>query len=487
MKLNKLLFFVPIILLVISCSGGSSGGGSETSTVTLSSITVTPVNPSIALGATEQFIAMGILSDSTTQVLTALATWSSSDTSVATISNAAGSNGLVTSLAAGTAIITVSLSGVSNTMQLTVTSTPLDNVLAVTVNGSLCSSNSYPNKPCVSVTVCSPGTSTCQTINDILLDTGSSGLRIFKSLLTGVSLTQVASGSGSLTECIQYADGSADWGPVQTVDVILGGEAAVRVPIQIIDSTFGTVPKSCGTPDTTPEASGYNGILGVGLFTEDCGSRCVNIINNGYYYSCSGSTCTATKAPIADQVQNPVSHLPIDNNGVIVQLPSVSLGGTTSVNGILILGIGTQSNNKPSGVTMYPADPTYGEFTTVFNGRTYSDSFIDSGSNALFFNKSSVSALTICTSGIASGWFCPSSTQNLSATTTGSMGSPSGTVSFQIGNASSLLSSSYNVFSELGAPDTSFDWGLPFHLGRSVYVGIDGTTSSLGTGPYWAY
>jgi len=485
MKLNKLLFFVPIILLVISCSGGSSGGGSETSTVTLSSITVTPANPSIALGATEQFIATGILSDSTTQVLTALATWSSSDTSVATISNTAGSNGLVTSFAAGTTTITASWNGFSDSTVLTVTL--MDNVLAVTVNGSLCSSNSYPNKPCVSITVCSPGTSTCQTIDDILLDTGASGLRIFKSLLTGVSLTQVASGSGSLTECIQYADGSADWGPVQTVDVILGGEAAVRVPLQIIDSTFGTVPISCGTPDTTPEAAGYNGILGVGLFTEDCGSRCANIINNRYYYSCSGSTCTATKAPITDQVQNPVAHLNQDNNGVIVQLPSVSLGGTTSINGILILGIGTQSNNKPSGVTMYPADPTYGEFTTVFNSRTYSDSFIDSGSNALFFNKSSVSTLTTCTSGIASGWFCPSSPQNLSATTTGSTGSPSGTVSFQIGNASSLLSSSYNVFSELGAPDTSFDWGLPFHLGRSVYVGIDGTTSSLGTGPYWAY
>src|SRR5689334_2706925 len=40
------------------------------------------------------------------------------------------------------------------------------NVLALSVNGSQCSANSYPNKPCVSVTVCTPGTSTCQTIND---------------------------------------------------------------------------------------------------------------------------------------------------------------------------------------------------------------------------------------------------------------------------------------------------------------------------------
>jgi hypothetical protein len=58
---------------------------------------------------------------------------------------------------------------------------------------------------------------------------------------------------------------------------------------------------------------------------------------------------------------------------------------------------------------------------------------------------------------------------------------------FQIGNASSLFSSPNNVFIELGGTDTSFDWGLPFFLGRNVYVGIEERTSGLGTGPYWAY
>jgi hypothetical protein len=492
MKLNKLLFFVLIPLLVTSCS--SSGGGTSTPAVTLTSIDVTQPASSIVWNTTQQFTATGHYSDNTSQNITTSVTWKSSDTGIATISNASGFNGLATPLTAGTTNITASSGNISSDpITLTIVQGPINNVLNVTVNGSLCSAGSYPNKPCVSVTICSPGTSICETIYDVLLDTGSTGLRIFKSLLpANLSLTQVTSNdSGSLVNCIQYADGSADWGPVQIADVILGNEKAANVPIQIINSTFGTTSRQikslCGTPDSSPATAGFNGILGVGLFTEDCGSKCASSSSNGRYYSCSGSTCNSTKAPLSDQIKNPVSLLPADNNGVIVQLPVIPTGGVTSADGILILGIDKQSNNSSSGVTMYHTDLTNGDLITVFNNNTYSDSFIDSGSNGLFLNASSMSALTTCSSATYANWFCPSSTQSLSATTKGYEGSPSGTVYFQIGNASSLLSSSYNVFIELGGPDTSFDWGLPFFLGRSVYVGIENKTSSLGTGPYWAY
>ncbi|MGA3280497.1 MAG: DUF3443 family protein [Smithella sp.] len=504
MKLNKLLFFILISLLVISysgCGGGGGGGSTSTPTVTLASIAVTPANPGIAWGGTQQFTATGTYSDSTTQDITTSVTWSSSNTDVATISNTSGSNGLAASLASGASNITANLNGItSNTTQLTVSTIAMDNVVAISVNGSLCT-NAYPNKPCVSVTICTPGSNTdCQTIDDILLDTGASGLRIFKSVIT-VSPTQVTSGSGLLADCIQYADYSADWGPVQTVDVILGNETAANVPIQVIDSAFGQ-PTLCSqssqyTLDSSPSTAGFNGLLGVGLFAQDCGSECVSVTSNGMYYSCSGSTCSETTTTLSDQVQNPVAHLPLDNNGVIVRLPVVSLGGAISADGVLILGIDTRSNNSSSGATMYPVDSTYGEFITVFpatGGRTYNSSFLDTGSNGLFFDAGSVSALTTCSSGVAQGWYCPSSTQSLSATTKGYLGSPSGPVSFQIGNASALFSSSNWVFSELGAPydsDTSpsvyFDWGLPFFMGRNVYVGIQGTISNLGTGPYWAY
>ena len=359
-----------------------------------------------------------------------------------------------------------------------------DNVLPITVNGSLCSVNSYLNKPCVSVTVCTPGTKTCQTVDDILLDTGSAGLRIFQQALN-VFLPQVASGSGSLAECIQFGDGSSEWGPVLMAGVLLGDEPAIQIPIQVIDSSFGSLPSTCLNAQLTPADAGFNGILGVGLFIQDCGSACASIARNGMYYTCSGSVCSGTTVALSSQVQNPVALLPKDNNGVIVQLPSVPRGGVSSVNGSLVLGIGTQSNNTPSAVQTYPVNQ-FGEFITNLNGISY-DSFIDTGSNGLFFSSPSTSLLPECRAPY-SAWFCPTATIDLSATNMEASGSPSDAVSFQIGNFVSLVSSFDSVFVEIGGNSAGgFDWGLPFHFGRNIFVGFEGRSSSLGEGPYWAY
>ncbi len=159
------------------------------------------------------------------------------------------------------ASITVTVSGADVTgRNFTATA---NNVMPVTVNGSLCSSNSYFNKPCVSVTICEPGTSNCQEITDILLDTGSFGLRIFKQLVS-VSLTS-ESIDGALGECQVFADGSSEWGPVEVASVILGNEPAVHVPIQIIDSSFGTRPGQCGNADTSPADAGLTESWGWGF------------------------------------------------------------------------------------------------------------------------------------------------------------------------------------------------------------------------------
>src|SRR5439155_2357122 len=76
-------------------------------------------------GTEQVFAATGIYSDLTTQDLTGPVTWSSSDPLVATISDAAGSLGLGTSVAPGHTTIAASLGGISGNTSLTVTAASL--------------------------------------------------------------------------------------------------------------------------------------------------------------------------------------------------------------------------------------------------------------------------------------------------------------------------------------------------------------------------
>ena len=88
---------------------------------TLVSIAVTPVNPTMGIGVSQQFTATGTYSDSSTQNLTTQVTWTSSNTGVATITT----NGLATGIAAGSTTISAALSGVSGNTTLTVQGTSL--------------------------------------------------------------------------------------------------------------------------------------------------------------------------------------------------------------------------------------------------------------------------------------------------------------------------------------------------------------------------
>ncbi len=372
-----------------------------------------------------------------------------------------------------------------NTTTTTTTTTAPQNVATIEVNtGPI---GGYANGAFVSVTVCTPGTSTCQTIPNVLVDTGSSGLRILSSALT-VSLPQQTASGSPVAECLPFVSGFT-WGPVQTADVQIAGEKASAVPIQYIDEAKFAVPSSCssnGSSMDTLQNLGANGLLGVGLVGPDCYECSLTGASNpGLYYSCASSTCQVNTngTPLAQQVQNPVQLFATDNNGVIMELPAVSAPEPT-LSGSLIFGIGTQSNNGLNGATIYTVDD-YGNFTTTYKGQSYSSSFIDSGSNGYFFLDTSTSGIPDCSD--ANYFYCPTSTENLTATNQGVNGAKS-TVNFSIANADSLFASGNDaVFGTLGGPGQDFDWGLPFFYGRNVYVAIDGKSTPGGTGPYWAY
>jgi len=107
----------------ISASSGSISGTTllAVTPATLVSLAVTPANPSIANGTSQQFVAIGTYTDNSTQNLTTSVTWSTSNTGLAAISNASGSNGLATALAQGSMTITAALGVVAGSTGLTVT------------------------------------------------------------------------------------------------------------------------------------------------------------------------------------------------------------------------------------------------------------------------------------------------------------------------------------------------------------------------------
>ncbi len=114
---------------ITAALGGVSGSTDLTvNPAKLVSIDVTPTDPSIPMGLTQQFSASGNYDDGSVQDLTSLVTWNSSTTSVATVSNAAGSNGLATPVTTGQTTITASVGSISGSSLLTVTAATLTGI-----------------------------------------------------------------------------------------------------------------------------------------------------------------------------------------------------------------------------------------------------------------------------------------------------------------------------------------------------------------------
>ncbi|EDT42597.1 DUF3443 domain-containing protein [Burkholderia ambifaria] len=352
------------------------------------------------------------------------------------------------------------------------------NTIPVTVQNAL-------NRPMVSVTVCEPGSTTnCQTIDNILLDTGSTGLRLVSSVASQVAgnLPVSTTNGEQLAECMPFGAGNT-WGSVRTADVKMAGEIARNVPIQLIgDMDAMSVPLSCtsqGPMLNTAEKLGFNGILGVDVNPSDCGAHCADSTDYRVYFSCSnGADCSDTTVSIAQQVVNPVTRFATDNNGVILQMPSIPDLGQASVAGALTFGIETRANNR------YSASQ---KLITTAEGRVYvNDDHIfmegaafDSGTPAYVFTDFS---LRQC-----EGLYCPESSLAETVQLKDVHGTP-GTVDMLIGNASQLDATGNVAFKNLAEFSYTEPMliGMPFFYGRSVYYGFDQRASS-GSEPYVAF
>lgn len=499
---SSLTFPIQIMVGTPSISQSVTLNNTGTGTLTIASIV-----PSSGFSETDNCDASVSAGGSCTINMTFTPTAVGTLTGALTITD--NSNGV----AGSTQTVTLTGSGFSsNTATVSVNFGPNGNTGSPETN--------YYNGIFTTVTVCAPGTTNCATIPNILVDTGSVGLRVLSNQLGSVTLPQINDGQGdNLYECVEYGDTSYNFGPVQWATVQIGGETASQVPGQAANSGVpiqvitvgGTAPTGApclsggGPSDNTVAALGANGILGVGNYPQDCGSSCTSSANDQLYFLCSAAACGGAGVPLADQLWNPVSAFAsADTNGVVLQLPPIPAAGEATVAGTLVFGIGTENclagaspgcvPNGLGGTQVYALDQ-YGNFSTVlFNGVTYSSpnnpGFLDSGSNALFMSDAATLGTSDCTvSGTDIGYYCPSSTLNLSLTLTDLNSVSSGPISLSIANALSLFSgggSTFAAFNDLGGDsgtsptNDSFDFGLPFFFGRNVSTGIEGTTPPNG-------
>jgi hypothetical protein len=383
---------------------------------------------------------------------------------------------------------------------------PADNVADVFVDYGLIG---YANGLFTTVTVCVPGsTSDCQTIDHVLVDTGSSGLRLLGSVLT-LSLPAFTNDSGvGLAECQQFISGSI-WGPLRSADFKIANEQASNIPIQVIEESTYPMPSDCtGTDISSPELLGANGNLGLSSIAQDCGPPCAAALgphseNPGLYYACASATadgCQAAAVPLAQQLTNPVLFFSQDNNGTIFELPAIPAEGAPSVAGSLVFGIGTRDNNGLEQASVIRLDD-YGQFRTQYpTNSTPTLAFVDSGSNMMLFLDSTTTHIPTCYDALhpdISDFYCPTATLNLSAKIEDTFGGATLIVNFSVANAITLFSGDNIAFNNLAGPSvtpsgqsfmpTYFDWGLPFHFGRNVFTAIDGQETPAGQGPFVAF
>jgi hypothetical protein len=447
------------------------------------------------------------------------------------------------------------ISGSNNVVSNLPTPSVVKNTVPVVAGVS--SSGGSLNGVFTSVTVCSPAvypvgqnpmggpspTVTCLTIPNILVDTGSVGLRLLENYaVDGLGLPVVTdSNNHAVQECVQFADFSYAWGPVVRATVQMAGETAAQIPlnyeiantgipIQVITSPLNlsiAVPTNClssppagGLPiaANTLQTLGAAGVLGVGgSFLQDCGATCASSTPPNKYYICPSNLCSAVSVPQDLQLWNPVATFAYDNNGLLLSLPKTPPdAGSGPMNGSLIFGIGTQSDNALGDATVFAID-AYGNFPeltltydpdptlppTIFTSylSPQNGSYIDSGSPAIYFSDAQSLGIPECLdqNGNPLGLYCPAAETNYSATVYGT-NKTKGVIVWNVQNAATLLNSGNSVFSNLGGDSginvsTDYvDLGLPFFLGHTIFVGFAGSTIEYPVGQvnlysngYWAW
>jgi hypothetical protein len=307
-----------------------SGTGAESSG--LVSIAVTPANPSVAEGLTQQFVATGTyINPPHTATLTDSVTWSSSISTVATISNTSGTQGLAKTVGLGISSMTATLGAIQGSTELTVTAptlvsiavTPADPTIALTAKEQFTATGTYTNGSTQNLTDSVTWSSSASGVATISNTSGTQGV----ATTTGLGPTTIEAASGSIngSTTLTVIIGSLLTGSLNTARydhtatllnngmvLIVGGLLATPPPPCTVVDDVVTCPP--GATTVLDSAELYNPTTGT--FTATTGNlntarfgHTATLLDDGTVLIAGGASAPGTGGPFLDtaELYNPTT------------------------------------------------------------------------------------------------------------------------------------------------------------------------------------
>lgn len=348
----------------------------------------------------------------------------------------------------------------------------------------------------VSITLCrdQSGTS-CQTIDNIILDTGSFGLKINKSALPESfieTLPRVTTNDDQMVyACNTFGSGYV-FASEHYASLHLANDYTNNVVVQIIENApTDEIPNSCVAkgPFDNFENFGANGIIGVNpaLTLSNSSILLYRKDVNGIYQALSESETSSV--PILNQ--NPLPSLQHNNNGFVIAIPPTLQNTNTNIAGKLILGVNTGGNNLITKKTNLIVASESSLSTVCNSGCFYSKienpestipAVFDSGTNSWVFISNNI---PICSYG-----YCPESpfvwnswvfSYNFAANESYQV---TGIITKDEESGGEDLS--FSVMPGWGYENTNNEtlYGSPFFFGKNVYIVFPSKKSSS---PIWGF
>jgi YD repeat-containing protein len=332
----------PNICASYTATGVTINGCSPVTVVpVLQSLAVNPANPSVPKGGTRQLIATGSYNDGSTQDLTTSVSWSSSNSTAATISNQAGTQGLATAISLGTTTVTATTgSFVGSTNMTVVAPVPVSIIVSPASSGI------------------AQGSTLQFRANSVLSD-GSLG--------SDVTATTNWASSDSTVASISNATGSQGLATGVAPGVVTisaaSGTFTASATLIVSSTTSSTVPRFAFVANTTDDT--------ISLYTVNAATG--QLSANGYVVEAAGSKPTAVALDPASKFLFVANS---GTNNVAVYVVAASNGTITSVAGSPF-----SAGFRPNSVIVDPS----ANFVYVVNSRdnTVSGFAFDSVSGAL--------------------------------------------------------------------------------------------------------